>query len=142
MPFMGDDHFIKEVVNEFALTTLANKTLKKHMDESLTMLVRLDTTSKVQLSEYGVAEYDIRYDYKLPSAFKSNQLIIPIGAALISDGIDFSDDLVYITQYGEKYHLDGCHHLRKSKFGISLLEAKDKGYEACKTCHKAIPPVD
>lgn len=41
---------------------------------------------------------------------------------------------VYITRTGEKYHLDGCRHLSKSKIPTTLGEAKARGYEPCGTC--------
>ena len=45
---------------------------------------------------------------------------------------------VYITRTGEKYHLDGCSSLSKSKIPVSLEEAKARGYEPCKRCN---PPA-
>ncbi len=54
-------------------------------------------------------------------------------AASSSSGIT-----VYITRTGEKYHLDGCSSLSKSKIPVSLEEAKARGYEPCKRCN---PPA-
>ena len=62
-----------------------------------------------------------------------------MSASVISDGQDFSDKLVFITTYGKKYHKETCFHLRKSKFGILIDSAKEKGYEACKNCYKKEP---
>ena len=45
---------------------------------------------------------------------------------------------VYITRTGEKYHLDGCRHLSKSKIPTTLGDAKARGYEPCGTCN---PPA-
>lgn len=42
---------------------------------------------------------------------------------------------VYITNSGEKYHLDGCSSLRKSKIPTTLEDAKAQGYEPCKRCN-------
>ncbi len=42
---------------------------------------------------------------------------------------------VYITNTGEKYHLDGCSSLSKSKISTSLESAKSRGYEPCKRCN-------
>ena len=52
---------------------------------------------------------------------------------------DASDDetdsiTVYVTDYGEKYHSDGCQYLRKSKNAIDLEKAKSKGYTPCSKC--------
>lgn len=42
---------------------------------------------------------------------------------------------VYVTKSGTKYHLGTCSHLSKSKIEKSLTEAKNAGYEPCKTCN-------
>ena len=42
--------------------------------------------------------------------------------------------MVFVTKTGTKYHLETCRHLRKSKRQLTLKEAKEKNYEACKTC--------
>lgn len=47
---------------------------------------------------------------------------------------DVVEHIVYVTKTGTKYHLESCRHLRKSKRSMTLQEAKDKRYEACKTC--------
>ena len=41
---------------------------------------------------------------------------------------------VYVTRTGKKYHRDGCRSLRKSKFPMSLVEAKQK-YSPCSRCN-------
>jgi hypothetical protein len=45
-----------------------------------------------------------------------------------------SDPTVYGTKTGEKYHLEKCSSLRKSKIAMKLSEAKAKGLGACKRC--------
>ena len=47
--------------------------------------------------------------------------------------------VVYVTKSGTKYHLGTCSHLSKSKIEKSLAEAKNAGYEPCKTCN---PPKE
>lgn len=42
--------------------------------------------------------------------------------------------IVYITDTGTKYHVDGCQHLSNSKHEISLTEALVEGYEPCTVC--------
>ena len=42
---------------------------------------------------------------------------------------------VYVTKSGTKYHLGSCSHLSKSKIEKSLSEAKNAGFEPCKTCN-------
>jgi hypothetical protein len=41
---------------------------------------------------------------------------------------------VYITDTGKKYHAKNCSIVKTGKKGISLEEAKEKGYEPCKNC--------
>jgi competence protein ComEC len=53
-----------------------------------------------------------------------------------SSTADSSDDetIVYITDTGTKYHRENCRSLKKSKYAITLKEAKEKGYTACGIC--------
>lgn len=44
------------------------------------------------------------------------------------------DIKVFITNSGKKYHRSTCQYLKKSKIGISLKEAKRKGFTPCKKC--------
>lgn len=41
---------------------------------------------------------------------------------------------VYRTKTGEKYHVEGCYHL-KSKIKTTLEEAKDMGLKPCTRCN-------
>lgn len=41
---------------------------------------------------------------------------------------------VYKTATGEKYHMDGCRYLSKSKIAVSLESAKAQGLTACSVC--------
>jgi len=45
-----------------------------------------------------------------------------------------SEEAVYITKTGSKYHQAGCRFLKKSCILIGLKEAKERGYEACSIC--------
>lgn len=49
-------------------------------------------------------------------------------------------DTVYITRTGAKYHYRNCRTLARSRqiYEISVQEAKNRGYTACKVCR---PPV-
>ena len=44
---------------------------------------------------------------------------------------------VYITKTGAKYHKETCSYLKYSKIAISLKDAQDQGYTACKVCKPA-----
>ena len=52
---------------------------------------------------------------------------------------DTTQQVVYVTKSGTKYHLGSCSHLSKSKIEKSLSEAKAQNYEPCKTCN---PPKE
>lgn len=136
MPLMGDEHIVESTINETALTLLAKQTLNKHLEQGELNLLDIKPSSKIRFTAYGVAEFEVHYGYRMPNAVGEKILFIPMGASLISDGNDFSDHLVFITNYGEKYHIETCYHLRKSKYGISLEKAIEEGYEACKNCHE------
>ena len=45
-----------------------------------------------------------------------------------------SNQTVFVTRTGKKYHLKNCNSLKKSKSPISLGIAKQSGYTACKRC--------
>lgn len=56
---------------------------------------------------------------------------------------DFSDVksikipvVYYVTKTGEKYHVDGCRSLSKSKIQISYNNAVARGYKPCSSCIK------
>ncbi|ACN84472.1 hypothetical protein JQ824_06040 [Brachyspira hyodysenteriae] len=55
-------------------------------------------------------------------------IILMISANLIAQNV------VYITKTGKKYHLQNCRTIRGEAYKISLSEAKQKGYTACKVC--------
>ena len=48
---------------------------------------------------------------------------------------DKQNETVYITRTGKKYHRGGCRYLRRSKYSISLKDAKAEGYTPCSVCH-------
>jgi len=44
------------------------------------------------------------------------------------------ETIVYVTPEGNKYHRDGCQHLRKNKIAMPLKEAKER-YLPCTVCN-------
>ena len=44
------------------------------------------------------------------------------------------DAVVYVTDTGSKYHLDGCGYLNKSRIELTLDEAIERGYTPCSRC--------
>ncbi|MBP7204945.1 MAG: hypothetical protein KBA54_00350 [Candidatus Cloacimonetes bacterium] len=68
-----------------------------------------------------------------------NQFTSPTGQLLTTENllnnITGQNQTVYVTKSGDKYHLEGCRHLRfRSKIPISIANAVEEGYEPCKTC--------
>jgi len=52
-----------------------------------------------------------------------------------SPNTSLSDDIVvYITNTGKKYHLEGCRYLAQSEIETTLSAAKARGLTACGTC--------
>ena len=47
---------------------------------------------------------------------------------------EVSEERVFVTRTGKKYHREGCNSLRRSKIPISLAEAKER-YTACGRCN-------
>lgn len=43
--------------------------------------------------------------------------------------------IVYITEYGEKYHRSSCQYLSKSKIQTTVKKALQSGYEPCNICN-------
>jgi competence protein ComEC len=50
------------------------------------------------------------------------------------DSSQSSDMTVYITNTGERYHLDGCSSLSRSKIETTISIAKSRGLTACGRC--------
>ena len=44
-------------------------------------------------------------------------------------------DVVYVTNSGTKYHVEGCSSLRRSRIAVSLADAIRSGYEPCSVCN-------
>jgi micrococcal nuclease len=51
------------------------------------------------------------------------------------------DPLVYITETGAKYHMEGCRYLERSCIPILLSTAAAVGYEPCGHCKPPPPPT-
>lgn len=45
-----------------------------------------------------------------------------------------TEETVYITKSGSKYHSYGCQYLKKSCIAIDLPVAKARGYSPCSKC--------
>lgn len=85
--------------------------------------------------DYGNIQLNFDYKFAINGIKSGDYIVLPLGGYQVSDGVDFKKETVYITRTGERYHKDGCFHLRKSKFGIDIEDAKVRGYTPCKNCH-------
>ncbi|MCX8050389.1 MAG: hypothetical protein N3B17_00645 [Chlorobi bacterium] len=45
-----------------------------------------------------------------------------------------SDETVYVTNTGVRYHRDGCKWLYRSRRPMTLRQAEEAGYTPCKVC--------
>lgn len=63
-------------------------------------------------------------------------ITISIDENVLSEHILTETTSVYITQYGEKFHLEGCRHIKNKDnlIKVSIAEAVKAGYEHCETC--------
>lgn len=98
-------------------------------------LVNISQTFQSKLTDSGVFYWQIEYAYNFPTIKKHKLWTIPLAAPARGDGLKFESSIVFITNYGEKYHLETCFHLRKSKYPIDIESAIEQGYGACKVCH-------
>ncbi len=48
--------------------------------------------------------------------------------------VENSDEYVWITKSGEKYHKENCSSLKKNSKKITLTQAQQSGKEPCKMC--------
>lgn len=120
-----------------ALDVLAKKLLEGVLiDKNLNHLIEVETKFKSDINAIGEYEWHIAYTYKFLSLKKGDQWTVPIFPVVKNDTLRFNSPLVFITNYGEKYHKGTCFHLRKSKYPIEREKAEEKGYGACKNCHK------
>lgn len=118
-----------------SITSTSIATLSYHASMLPNSLAKPMGMVKAKPDEYGSLRMGFSYRFQVAGILPSDAIILPLGGYKVSDGIDFRDETVYITRTGEKYHKEGCFHLRKSKFGISIDKAVEQGYEPCKHCH-------
>ncbi len=85
-----------------------------------------------------VDQWKITYDYTFFSFKTSGETTVFFMNGLPNDGLSMETATVFITTYGERYHIESCFHLRKSKYPVDLKEAQRRGYTACKNCHGSL----
>lgn len=110
---------------------LASKLKKVGINHS----VKLKHTFKSKMMEGDALLWVVHYDYTFISPLKSGEWAIPVKLNGDGDEIDYSDEIVFVTQYGEKYHHDGCRYLWKSRFIRGKKWAENASYAPCKICY-------
>lgn len=139
-PFMGHETTVQSALNVLVLRQIAISEMNRQMVKSeTTPFVKIGDNSSLRFNAFGIADLKVMVHYTVPSLIMSSEIIVPINALIAYDGINFNVPIVYITNYGEKFHKGDCFHLRKSKYAIPIEEAKERGYEACKNCHTDSP---
>lgn len=104
------------------------------------------TNNKIyNTTSYTFYDYDYDYD-SLPSLdFSIPELIsseIPSYQPPKEETeiiVEENELIVYVTDYGSKYHKITCGSLYKSLYPISLNEAWENGYTPCKRCNPPLP---
>lgn len=114
------------------------KVKKQSENRFVDHFVEISEITLESVNGHDIDLWIISYDYTFLSFSSTEKIQIPFKRGNDNDGLKFESSTVYITTYGEKYHLEHCFHLRKSKFPIDIDEAAAKGYEPCKNCHKNI----
>lgn len=130
MPFSDQTELLKDMMR-----VRVNKGV---VDRAIDNFVEITALNLETINGHDINLWEISYDYKFASFASNEKIHMPFKAGNDNDGLKFESSTVYITTYGEKYHLERCFHLRKSKFPIDVDQAVKQGYEACKNCHKNI----
>ena len=68
------------------------------------------------------------------SSTVSTQKDLPASSESFSESLITSEQTVFISQGGEKYHLPGCQYINVNMIEISLNDALRQGYSPCKKC--------
>lgn len=113
------------------------------MQEELRELQR-DADEKREAAEEAEEEAPVSDDVeasseepKAPESYSSSETSSESASAYNGanpDGIANSAAMVYVTDYGEKYHSYGCQYLRESCHGMTLYKARQAGYTPCSVC--------
>lgn len=108
---------------------------KRLIDQRLISLVTHMTVARSLNVFPKVDQWNISYEYTFLSLKKTGEVSYFFTSGMPDDGLSLNSATVFITNYGEKYHIETCFHLRKSKYPIDLIAAQEQGYDACKNCH-------
>ena len=110
-------------------------------------LCNLDGYSKLNNKSYNTTTsytfYDFDYDYEsLPSLDFSIPELISSEISSYQPPKEKNEIIVYVTEYGSKYHRITCGSLYNSAFPMELNEALEDGYGPCGRCHPPFPEFE
>lgn len=136
------DIAIAGLSDDFQNSVLATTMIQKHLNDKKTRIgfnlsaVNVQSDGSFQLKMLWHSNYPLIGN-------KVHQLNVTSRLLTLGDGcFKNQTSLVYITSFGEKYHLQDCIHLSKSKIPISIKEAEEGGYEPCWHCVKGLPSFE
>ena len=115
--------------------TSENKRIRSlYMDQAHDQIDLQDNYSslkgKYNFLSYKYADLQKKYD-----KLKKSSVYSKTSGSDLSDDSSSTSQIVYITDYGNKYHASGCKYLKKSSIAISKSEAIQRGYSACSECN-------
>lgn len=121
--------FLKKVVPAYAVISVgAGNTYKHPHKETLDRIakiktLRTDLNGTIVFTTDGTT-LSVQSEKSAKAAVKP--VVVPATSSQVS---------IFITKTGEKYHVEGCSGLSRSKIPITLKEAKAQGYGPCGLCH-------
>ncbi len=101
--------------------------------------------SSAHLDKDGTFQLKVKWHLDLPLGQRISHEYILKNRLLTRgfDGISQNEEaVVYVTQTGGKYHLNGCYHLSKSQITMTKKEAVENGYEPCLHCIGGLEPFE
>ncbi len=110
-------------------------------------LCNLDGYSKLNNKSYNTTTSytysDFNYEYEsLPSFDFSIPELTSSEISSYQPPKEKNEIIVYVTEYGSKYHSITCGSLYKSCIPIYLKEAINQGYGPCSRCDPPLPNFD
>jgi len=142
MPFIGHEKAIRRTLNEAILCEIATWLYHRELEKTEIDQLIGNLDIDVNFDELGMGQLSLSYNYTLPTFLGRHQFTLPFSPVVYSDGDQKNSKTVFITTYGEKFHREECHYLRKSKFGVSIDKAREAGYTPCKVCYSSEPSIN
>lgn len=113
---------------------LRQRLISKVKTKGLETFVEINHTFRSKKILSDTLLWKVKYTYRFLGLKKSDIWIVPIKLSPKGDQMDYKDDLVFVTNYGEKYHHLECRYLWKSRFLRKKEDAIQSKYTPCKVC--------